>query len=136
MKNLPVINNETPNFCKGCGGCCKQYAGWYHPEQVLNELEEYKKSKELPHNYVIDCLDGMPNIYVLRPRHTNSPAGNKDLSYGGTCIHHSEESGCALNFESRPMQCQSLIANESKNCKGDSKYTIAEYWKDYQHYFE
>ncbi len=40
-------NNETKNFCKGCGMCCKNYAGWYSPEQVFDVLEGMSKGEDV-----------------------------------------------------------------------------------------
>ena len=136
MKELPIIqNNESISTCSTCGGtCCKSYAGWYHPEQVLDILKEYKKSSSLPDNVKIDAYDASPDIYVLRPTHTNSPSGNYDLSWGGICVNHSDK-GCSLTFDERPLQCQTLEVEKTFKCKGTSKFTMAEYWKEYQQYF-
>ena len=32
-----IVKNETPNFCKGCGGCCKSQPGGYSPDQFSNK---------------------------------------------------------------------------------------------------
>lgn len=102
----------------------------------MEQLEKLKSSGKLDDNFKIDALDGSPDIYVLRPTHTNSGSGLFDLSYGGTCVNHSS-SGCSLSFNDRPTMCKSLVAAEGGiGCKGLSKYEIAEHWKGHQHYFE
>lgn len=137
MIELPIIqNNEHLDICSACGGsCCKNYAGWYHPEQVLTILESYKNTGELSPGYKIDAYEA--EVYVLRPTHTNSPDSDEDFSWGGQCVHFEDKKGCSLTFEQRPLQCQSLTCSEPEIAKtGLSKSKIKEYWKEYQHYFD
>lgn len=145
MIELPIVNNnEIPSICTECGGkCCKGYAGWYHPEQVLEILKVYKDTNELPDDIKIDAWDGWdgnPSIYVLRPAHTNSGSGLFDLSWGGTCVNHNDETGCSLSFEDRPMQCQDLKAGATLNdsCISEKwgKEGLMNEWIDYQSYFK
>lgn len=138
--NMIVKNNETPHFCKDCGKCCKHYAGMYHPEQVLNELELLKNNQlnDLGTKYQIDCWENWENgdIYFLRPAHTNSLNEIIDRSWGGQCVNLTD-TGCSLTFEQRPYECQKLKAYDYHKCSSDeSKITIKEYWIDYQHYFK
>ena len=139
MIELPVIqNNEHKDMCSTCGGsCCKSYAGWYHPKQVLAILEKYKSTGNLSDGYKIDAYEGEDSIYVLRPTHTNSSNSDYDLSWGGQCVHFINEKGCNLSFNDRPLQCQSLTCSEPKVTKTALyKSDIKEYWKDYQYYFD
>jgi len=143
MKELPILNNnESPSICGECGGkCCTGYAGWYHPEQVLDILKVYKDTKILPDNVKIDAWDGFTPTYVLRPAHTNSPEGtNYDLSWGGTCVNHDVKTGCSLDFDKRPLQCQDLRAGKTlrHTCKPKKwgKEGLSVVWKDYQEYFK
>lgn len=138
MQELPILNNnETPSLCGECGGkCCKGMAGWYHPEQVLDILKEYKDTKKLPSNIKIDAYDGWPEICVLRPTHTNSPSGDRDLSWGGTCVNHNDKTGCSLSFDKRPIQCQDLKAGDTCLSVKWDKEELSKEWVDYQHYFE
>jgi Fe-S-cluster containining protein len=142
IHELPVIsNNETPDICAECGGgCCKNYAGMYHPEQVVNILKEYADTGFLPENIKIDAWEETERIYMLRPAHKNSPEDNYDLSWGGECVNFTENKGCSLSFENRPLQCQGLVC-EAPNPNIDqfsnewSKLKMMQIWKDYQNYF-
>lgn len=141
MIELPILNNnETPSFCAGCGNCCKGYAGWYHPLQVLAQLELLKKGElvELGNKYQIDQYDAdskYPTTMVLRPAHTNSLGSEFDASWGGTCVNYNN--GCSLSFEDRPLQCKALVATAPKVCHSDmSKASLVEAWSEYQSYFE
>lgn len=58
-----IENNETPDVCKSCGKCCKNYPGVYHPEQ-FEDLSKEKILEMLASNkyaidaYCADCVDG------------------------------------------------------------------------------
>lgn len=133
-----ITNNETPNLCVGCGLCCKNHAGWYHPEQVLDMLELLAEDKLelLGKTIQIDAWDDSPPVYVLRPAHINSLGSNVDLSWSGSCVNHTDK-GCSLSFETRPAQCQSLVVSADKKCKGSvTTETLKDIWEGYQIYFE
>ena len=142
MKELPIIqNNETPDFCNGCGRCCQMYAGWYHPEQVIPMLEEFKKTGKLPEGIRIDCwtYDGEDHhVFVLKPAHTNAhPKTLYDVTFGGICVNLTEK-GCKLTWEERPLMCKSLVGNEEKKCINPTwdKVQLMEEWLPYQHYLD
>lgn len=130
-------NNETPDFCKGCGNCCTTSAGIYSPSQVLPQLIALSEGYlDLGYKYQIDRWDGEKPIYWLRPVHTNSKYREVDYSWGGTCINLTS-SGCKLSFYQRPYQCQTLEATAPKTCEQKAlKSEMRDLWLPFQHYFQ
>ena len=135
-------NNENSVLCSTCAGkCCKKYAGFYHPEQVLELLQNLKRDKRLGVTHQIDCYDGTfdtdyKDVFMIRPCHKNTFNQTLDRSWGGTCVNLTEN-GCKYPFEERPIVCQSLAPSSDFICKnGYKKIDMAMIWKPYQHYFE
>lgn len=129
-------NNEN-SICASCGKCCKSYAGFYEPNQVLSLLEDLKNTgtfKGLGETHQIDWYEGSPDIYMIRPAHKNSLGRERDPSWGGECVNLTD-TGCSLTFEQRPLQCQALTPSSDFRCKGLSKRDIKELWKDHQNFF-
>lgn len=133
---LSIENNENFAICSSCGGvCCKRAAGIYHPEQVKDILENIDTFDGFGKTHQIDCWSGNPDIFWLRPVHTNSVGKIRDDSWGGQCVNLTDN-GCTLSFDERPLQCQKLEVDTNRNCSvGMSKKDMEELWQPYQHYF-
>jgi Fe-S-cluster containining protein len=137
-------NNENKSLCSGCGECCKRYSGILFPEQ-LEEVTIESIDKKIKEGYCFDNWIGNPSnnpeyshieqAWFLRPQHTNRLGRLVDESWGGICIFHSDEKGCSLTFNERPLVCQSLIPSQDRICKplkeGYSKMNAAIAWLKY-----
>jgi len=143
-----IINNESPQLCASCGGCCcKNYAGFCHPFEftIDGEVDVFLLADAIFSNYAIDSYEGdidgkkyYNQIMMVRPRHTNMINLPYDLSWGGTCIFLND-SGCELPFEKRPYQCRAVVphanSNGEKHCVAplfSGKYSAAKAWRPYQ----
>lgn len=158
MIQLPVIkNNSDTSTCTACGGqCCKWHPGIYAPQQVLDILERYKATGELPDNIRRDCktLEVHNELFInsewitfqfLRPKMNNERWSNTRTDSRTHCVNLRTSfgrgnEGCRLSFDKRPLECQSLIPRTSfdKKCEsteGLSNEDIVLMWKGYQHYF-
>lgn len=110
-----IVKNETPDFCKGCGGCCKSQPGGYSPDQFSSEDEIINLIAS--NKAILDWwVHGIENIYYLRPKKVTE-FGYISASWPpkGDCIHLSEK-GCALSWSKRPHNCRALRAFAPKEC--------------------
>ena len=131
--NLTILNNENPSLCSKCTNvCCEQMPGINSPEDFGEITKEKIESLISGGKYAIDCWDGNPDIYYIRP---NIVGNTKvlDRSWGGECIFLEEK--CTLSFNDRPLNCRMLIPDENGcnfgGIKADKKY-FADMWLDYQ----
>ena len=146
--NKPKTNQDS-RLCAECGGdCCKESAGIYWPEQIAMTVENIVVLAK-GDQYAIDWWDGDPRpygnrnaVYFVRPAHTNAIGEPLDPSYGGVCVHLTEN-GCRLRPNERPIQCLKLIPiplDERKTHDGcrfeekeyDGKRGAALAWLPYQ----
>ena len=127
-------NNEDINLCKACVNCCCQnIPGIYDPldnPPDIAFIAEKLKAGEWSIDWWEPTKDE-PQMYYLRPATQNSKCVF-DPSWGGKCVYLAD-TGCKLEFDKRPSQCQAL--NPSKDrCTLPDKYTkkeIAIRWKPY-----
>lgn len=139
------------DICKACGGqCCKNCSCVAHPsdfgattEEVLKNLEDAFESGM----WIIDYWDGgCPGLpedswgYFVRPRNVGDhPDGIKVGSWGGQCLFFTEEKGCLLPDEARPMGGRTLEPRADDKCVqhaaykgGNEKPTFAIAWYPYE----
>lgn len=143
-------NNETPDFCAGCGNCCNGVPGGWLPDQLDDAKVE---SLLAEHKAVWDwwaSSDG--DIKYLRPAtipESRDKRRTAAWSVSGGCIFLGFR-GCRLSFEERPWECKNLVATAPKTCHQQeenlidlpeeeetfftrgksSKYHVAMAWKD------
>lgn len=137
-----IENNETPDVCKSCGKCCKNYPGAYHPEQ-FEDLSKEKILEMLASNkYAIDayCDDYVDDIcdsnyvygYFIRPLGSDENPSKTHGQYRTIGCCHLTLSGCDLPFEERPYGCQKLTPDTCMNIdECDTKLDISDVWKEY-----
>lgn len=137
-----IENNETPDVCKSCGKCCKNYPGAYHPEQ-FEDLSKEKILEMLASNkYAIDayCDDYVDDIcdsnyeygYFIRPLGSDENPSKTLGQYRTIGCCHLTPSGCELSFEERPYGCQKLTPDTCMNIdECDTKLDISDAWKEY-----
>lgn len=122
---MNILPNENTVICKECGGhCCKNMPGIYGPGQV-------RKGRFDPKTMVIDVLEhktrgGWVNFRVIRPR------GDKDGDKLETSLYPPNrcmqltDTGCALPWERKPLQCKALVPSISS---GEIKCSMMEHAK-------
>lgn len=133
------VNNEDKSICAECGGgCCKRYAGAYHPADFRHEItEEFLESLfdpaiEIP-PVSIDWYENFEEYgrkgFYIRPRHVGGD--EVDPSYGASCALLTP-TGCSLDWDHRPWQCRMLKPEKNHVCGGpDGKLLAAEAWDPY-----
>ena len=138
------VNNEDKNICAECGGgCCKSYAGAYHPADFRHEItEEFLESLfdptiEIP-PVSIDWYENFGEYgrkgFYIRPRHVGGD--EVDPSYGASCALLTP-TGCSLDWDHRPWQCRALKPEKNHVCGGpDGKRLAAEAWDPYHDILE
>tara|TARA_B100001093_G_scaffold255829_1_gene244697 strand:+ start:610 stop:1092 length:483 start_codon:yes stop_codon:yes gene_type:complete len=111
-----IAKNETPDFCKGCGGCCKSQPGGYSPDQFSSEDEIINLL--VSNKAILDWwVHGIQSIYYLRPKKATEfgyIAANSPPM--GNCIHLTEK-GCSMAWSKRPHNCRALRAFAPKECE-------------------
>lgn len=146
MKSAIIVSdsNENPDFCTPCGGqCCKTLPGEYWPEDFNNDVDTIKKALESG-EVAIDYWDWYENSegvrvngYYLRPKTVNRVEVLVDASWGGQCIHLTDD-GCTKEFEQRPRGCRELVP-EADNSKCNSpimKFDAVVAWEKYHSMLE
>ena len=111
-----ITKNETPDFCKGCGVCCKSQPGGYSPDQFSSEEEIINLL--VSNKAILDWwVEGFVNhIYYLRPKKiTEFGFVAANWPPQGDCIHLSRK-GCDLSWDKRPHNCRALKAFAPKEC--------------------
>lgn len=142
-----MISNENKSICARCTNrCCDHMPGAYFPEQ-LKEITINSILELFQQGYIIDWWEGdprkgltipeqLPQAYYLRP----AIVGINKLfhpAYNGKC-NFLTDTGCKLDFKSRPLECKTLVPNEiapGKDCKPDMNYVkkaAAIAWIPYQ----
>lgn len=129
----------NPTLCSECKGkCCKQMSGGYYPQDIPMTIEgiiDFVNTNPVQ----FDCWEGdiddlheYSQIWYIRPQNTNSKDKLVDCSWGGRCIHLTEN-GCAI-FSSRPTECRLLEPQPNMKCfaHGNGKYGLAKAWREYQ----
>ena len=137
-------NNEDKNICAECGGgCCKSYAGAYHPADLRHEITEefleslFDSAIEIP-PVSIDWYENFNEYgrkgFYIRPRHVGGD--EVDPSMGAPCALLTP-TGCSLDWEHRPWQCRVLKPEKNHVCGGpDGKLLAAEAWDPYHDILE
>jgi Fe-S-cluster containining protein len=136
--NMFRQNNETPDFCSGCGQCCKAYPGGYAPEDLGETEEEILAAAAallLSGHAQVDWWEngwfGQSREPYLRPTALD---GKEDSTtsptYGGRCVNLTAQ-GCALTFEKRPQGCRALTATAPRTCASTwDKRQACDAWED------
>ena len=144
---ITIKNNEQASICSGCGKCCKAYSGCVFPHQ-LKEVTEESIREMIKKGYCFDWWEGDPRedsyelsrAYFMRPQHKNAIGKITDPSWGGECVFHSDDTGCSLSFDERPLTCQSLVPQLNRHCKledeGTNKKGAALAWLPYDEIIE
>lgn len=143
------VKKET---CSACGGkCCQRAPGLYHPadfglpgsaseRNVLETLAEGNTAIDWwegdPRGTDREDPDFHPRGYFLRPATAKQHGHLRDPSWGGQCVHWTQQRGCALTPVERPAQCRRLIPSPDENCTYDDeaameKQALALAWLPY-----
>jgi len=110
---LTILNNES-EACSRCEKtCCESMPGSAAPEDMKVLSAEHIAELLNSGDWSIDCWDGCPNIYYLRPATVDGRHHVYDLSWGAQCVFLGEN-GCRMPFEERPLNCRMLIPNEEE----------------------
>ena len=134
-----IERNETPNFCRDCGHCCKGLPGGYSPDQFesISQVKSLLKSGLA----IVDWwVTGSKEIYYLRPKKVTE-VGLYSASWPpkGSCIHLTS-TGCSLSWEKRPHTCRALRATAPKQCstiyEDPAKKLIAFAWHNSEYDLE
>ena len=137
-----IKKNETPDFCKNCGLCCKGQPGGYSPDQFTSasEIKSLLRSGQA----ILDWwIDGWDQIYFLRPRKVTESMGYAaSWPPQGDCIHLTSR-GCSLSWSKRPHSCRALRAFAPKQCasvydseEAPAKKVVAFAWHNSQYDLE
>lgn len=145
--SLAILNNETPETCRDCGGkCCQRAPGQYLPADFglapgerITQASAHKILGLMLSGRVVANSVGKNNIYIdsklfgrrprimfLRPATRNEEPGL--IRYGpdgSPCINWSGARGCSLEFEERPWVCRVLIATPEEGCTYPSELNEA-----------
>ena len=161
--NLVRVAHENSTACSSCGGvCCKGLPGEILPSDLgegLNAVELYTRMREMlmSGQYAVDWWENYHPAdedeatrtygacgYYLRPAIQGQEGRWFDGSYGGACVFHSDEAGCALEAHQRPHSCLTLVPSVDEqgrpNCDHadgwEGKLGAAKAWWPYRHLFE
>lgn len=136
LRALRVLNNESPEKCRPCGGqCCKNAPGIFHPDDFdASTMVDDIAAGLADGRYSVDWWEGSPTLYYVRPATTKS-RGMRDPSWGGQCVLWSYD-GCRLKFDDRPAQCRALEpAGHASECSFPdefSKHALALAWHPFE----
>jgi len=134
-----IIENQNPDVCGPCGGkCCKTMPGIVHPDDI-EMSEEHLTTLITEKGYQIDCWENNPfddgreigQVFYLRPQTIKARNQVFDFSWGGQCVFLGD-TGCQLDWITRPSQCRALVPKANHMCSFDdpnfSKKELAKAW--------
>lgn len=131
------IKNENASTCSACGGdCCKWKPGIYHPNQLFKDsgreaiktrVHELLDSGDYVITWTTPISESSKLISSIQPRTAYYNGKLAIDSDGlGQCIHLTP-TGCSQPFEQRPLECQSLVPQQSleeRNCAHPKDSTL------------
>ncbi len=126
MNKVIPINNENISMCQKCGGeCCKHKPGLYHPDQILSgsdttthdRIKRFHEVLDSGKFIIVDVYDdNEKRHWAIQPRTSLTQGKIAESADGwGVCVNLTNN-GCSLNFQERPMECQTLVPDWPNSC--------------------
>lgn len=116
---IAEIESKTTNYelCAKCGGaCCKRHPGSYIPGDFDDNITvDFIYQLLYNRTIIIEraiMTNNDKNIIGVRPRSIKDPKDSyfTDMSYSNkTCSNWNADTGCSLDYASRPYQCRMLV---------------------------